>query len=64
LAGCDALRSSPSDLVKVIPGWFGAVAGSPTWSLEAVVVRAEDNQRHPLAVFIDGTPEVNPRPML
>jgi dienelactone hydrolase len=43
---------------------YPQAAGSPTWSLEAVVVRADDNQRHPLAAFIDGTPESNPRPML
>ncbi len=47
-----------------VPATYPQVAGSPTWSLEAVVVRADDNQRHPLAVFIDGTPESNPRPML
>lgn len=47
-----------------VPANYPQVAGSPTWSLEAVVVRADDNQRHPLAVFIDGTPETNPRPML
>jgi len=43
---------------------FPQVSGSPTWALEAVVVRADDNQRHPLAAFIDGTPETSPRPML
>jgi dienelactone hydrolase len=43
---------------------YPQVKGSPTWSLEAVVVRADDNQRHPLAAFIDGTPETTPRPML
>jgi len=43
---------------------FPQVGGSPTWLLEAVVVRADDNQRHPLAAFIDGTPETSPRPML
>lgn len=43
---------------------YPQVSGAPTWSLEAVVVRADDSQRHPLAVFIDGTPETNPRPML
>jgi dienelactone hydrolase len=43
---------------------YPQIKGSPTWSLEAVVVRADDNQRHPLAVFIDGTPERSPRPML
>jgi dienelactone hydrolase len=43
---------------------YPQVDGAPTWALEAVVVRADDTQRHPLAVFIDGTPETNPRPML
>jgi dienelactone hydrolase len=43
---------------------YPQVEGTPTWSLESVVVRADDSQRHPLAVFIDGTPEYNPRPML
>lgn len=43
---------------------YPQVQGSPTWSLEAIVVRADDTERHPLAVFIDGTPETNPRPML
>jgi hypothetical protein len=33
---------------------YPQVKGSPTWLLEAVVVRADDTQRHPLAVFIDG----------
>jgi len=47
-----------------VPATFPQVRGSPTWSLEAVVVRPDDVQRHPLAVFIDGTPEVSPRPML
>lgn len=43
---------------------YPQLKGSPTWSLEAVVVRVDDDQRHPLAVFIDGTPESSPRPML
>jgi dienelactone hydrolase len=47
-----------------IAATYPQIAGSPTWSLEAVVVRADDDQRHPLAVFIDGTPESNARPML
>jgi dienelactone hydrolase len=47
-----------------VPANYPQVEGAPTWSLEAVVVRADDAQRHPLAVFIDGTPETNPRPML
>ncbi len=47
-----------------VPANYPQVKGSPTWSLEAIVVRADDNQRHPLAVFIDGTPEGNPLPML
>jgi hypothetical protein len=45
-----------------VPANYPQVEGSPTWSLEAIVVRADDNQRHPLAAFIDGTPESNPRP--
>ena len=47
-----------------VPATYPQVKDSPTWSLEAVVVRADDHQRHPLAVFIDGTPETSPRPML
>jgi len=47
-----------------VPAKYPQIKGAPTWSLEAVVVRADDNQRHPLAAFIDGTPETNPRPML
>jgi dienelactone hydrolase len=43
---------------------YPQVSGSPIWPLEAVVVRIGDNRRHPLAVFIDGTPETSPRPML
>jgi len=47
-----------------IKATYPQIAGSPTWALEAVVVRADDKQRHPLAAFIDGTPEFSPRPML
>ena len=47
-----------------VPANYPQVEGAPTWLLEAVVVRPDDVQRHPLAVFIDGTPETNPRPML
>jgi dienelactone hydrolase len=43
---------------------YPQVKGSPSWSLQAVVVRLDDGQRHPLAAFIDGTPEFSPRPML
>src|SRR5262249_38197630 len=47
-----------------LPANYPQVKGSPSWSLQAVVVRVDDGQRRPLAAFIHGTPATNPRPML
>ena len=62
-----AVRANAAQLLvedTIIPATFPEFPGKPVWSLEGVVVRMNDGQRHPVAAFIDGEPEINPRPML